>query len=441
MFRQLTSPLVVIIFTRRYHFERTQRIRLSHFSRSGRSRFQLKEFKFADNTQKKIETMSSEVNASQPDALRSTSQSINSEATPNSRRRSNMSSLVSPSPGASSASSRRNPSLLIGQPSPPNYRHPTAPRSSSLVLRRRRSSGGNNELQHNMSLASGGSAESERLLSSSPLSTRASLMDSVARAQSRSARKLNDSLVYLDGPQIYTCAQCRTHLTSHDDIISKSFHGRHGRAYLFDHCVNVKIGPPEDRLLMTGLHSVNDIFCKRCKNMVGWTYSRAYETSQKYKEGKFIVEKINLHLEESDYYDVAPPAGERKDRFRARSISWGSDNHRRGGGDAWEATIYEYRPSSSGHSTPPLSPRSSRRLWITWIRPSLYKNYRWRLRKPIEHDSSIFTMKRTSCMKKLERHSVQRHFLFVASPQRLLDQITNLKPTGRDAQGLRHETM
>jgi hypothetical protein len=76
--------------------------------------------------------------------------------------------------------------------------------------------------------------------------------------------------------------------------------------------------------------------------MVGWTYAKAYETSQKYKEGKFIIEKINLHLEESDYYDVAPPAGERIDRFRARSISWGSDcspSNR-------HETIYEYRPSS-----------------------------------------------------------------------------------------------
>lgn len=80
--------------------------------------------------------------------------------------------------------------------------------------------------------------------------------------------------------------------------------------------------------------------------MVGWTYTRAYESSQKYKEGKFIVEKINLHLEESDYYDVAPPAGERKDRFRARSISWGSDCHRRESWDSAEAMIYEYRPPS-----------------------------------------------------------------------------------------------
>ena len=103
--------------------------------------------------------------------------------------------------------------------------------------------------------------------------------------------------------------------------------------------------------------------------MIGWTYSRAYESSQKYKEGKFIVEKINLHLEESDYYDVAPPAGERKDRFRARSISWGSDDRRRRRGEGNTAatttttTIYEYRPSSpmlgAASSSPPLSPNAS----------------------------------------------------------------------------------
>lgn len=52
----------------------------------------------------------------------------------------------------------------------------------------------------------------------------------LAKARARSAQKMNDSMVYLDGPQIYTCAHCRTHLTSHDDIISKSFHGRHGKS-------------------------------------------------------------------------------------------------------------------------------------------------------------------------------------------------------------------
>lgn len=132
-------------------------------------------------------------------------------------------------------------------------------------------------------------------------------------------------MVYLEGPQVYTCGNCRTHLTSHDDILSKSFHGRHGRAYLFDQCVNVTTGPSEDRLLITGLHSVSDISCKRCRTLLGWTYVAAYEHGQKYKEGKFIIEKIFLHLEESDQYDVDRPAGERGDRWRQRSMSWGSE--------------------------------------------------------------------------------------------------------------------
>lgn len=238
---------------------------------------------------------------------------------------------------ASPQSTRRNPSLLVSQLS-----------SSSLNFTRSsgQSNSPHNPLSPRSPISRSRQSNSREQSISSPdvqgqvlQKSLADASNAMAKAQSRSARKLNDSMVYLDGPQIYACAQCRTHLTSHDEIISKSFHGRHGRAYLFDNCVNVSIGPAEDRLLITGLHSVCDIFCKRCKTMVGWTYAKAYEASQKYKEGKYIVEKINLHLEESDYYDIAPPAGERSDRFRARSISWGSacssERHE---------TVYEYGP-------------------------------------------------------------------------------------------------
>lgn len=65
------------------------------------------------------------------------------------------------------------------------------------------------------------------ILSSMSCESRRKLSQS--RALSRRALLENDSLVYLDGPQVYTCGECRTHLTSHDDIISKSFHGRHGK--------------------------------------------------------------------------------------------------------------------------------------------------------------------------------------------------------------------
>jgi len=129
----------------------------------------------------------------------------------------------------------------------------------------------------------------------------------------------------------------RTHLTTHDDIISKSFHGQNGRAYLLDTCVNVVLGTAVNRTLMTGLHSVCDISCRRCETIIGWTYKKAYERSQKYKEGKFIIEKIHLYLEESGNYDVVAPAGEHSDRWRKRSMSWGSETTN-------ESMVFEYEP-------------------------------------------------------------------------------------------------
>lgn len=171
----------------------------------------------------------------------------------------------------------------------------------------------------------------------------------------KKGRKENDEMVYLDGPRIYTCAECRTHLTSHDEIISKSFHGRHGRAYLFEACVNHTIGPPEDRRLITGLHSVCDLFCSRCKTLIGWTYTKAYEPSQKYKEGKFIIEKINLHMEDSGSYGVDFPAGERRDRWKMRSKDWGTKrrNYRAttyydGGFSHQKEDVYEYHTNENG---------------------------------------------------------------------------------------------
>jgi hypothetical protein len=140
-----------------------------------------------------------------------------------------------------------------------------------------------------------------------------------ANMQSLPALKENDSMVYLEGPRVYSCAHCRTHLTNSDEIISKSFHGRSGRAFLFDHCVNVTVGKAQDRVLMTGLHSVCDISCKRCKTLIGWTYARAYESSQKYKEGKFIVEKINLYQEDgASGRDRHHPRGQRSKRSHGR---------------------------------------------------------------------------------------------------------------------------
>ncbi|CAL9693839.1 unnamed protein product [Knipowitschia caucasica] len=92
----------------------------------------------------------------------------------------------------------------------------------------------------------------------------------------------------------YSCVHCRAHLANHDDLISKSFQGSQGRAYLFNSVVNVGCGPAEERLLLTGLHAVADIYCENCHTTLGWKYEQAFELSQKYKEGKYIIELSHM---------------------------------------------------------------------------------------------------------------------------------------------------
>ncbi|CAJ2667419.1 unnamed protein product [Trifolium pratense] len=76
--------------------------------------------------------------------------------------------------------------------------------------------------------------------------------------------------------------------------IITTFLGKNGRAFLFSHAMNVVTGPKEDRTLLTGLHTVADVYCGDCREVLGWKYERAYEPSQKYKEGKFILEKSKI---------------------------------------------------------------------------------------------------------------------------------------------------
>lgn len=116
---------------------------------------------------------------------------------------------------------------------------------------------------------------------------------------------------YLAGVRIYACGGCRTHLTHHDEIVSKSFQGRTGRAYLFNTVVNVNLGPTEDRILNTGLHKVSDIYCNCCDDYLGWKYEEAFEASQKYKEGKAVLEKARMRQEE--WVETSEPVDDRSD--------------------------------------------------------------------------------------------------------------------------------
>lgn len=39
--------------------------------------------------------------------------------------------------------------------------------------------------------------------------------------------------------------------------------------------VNVTVGEKEERMMLTGMHTVVDIFCVKCGSMVGWKYVRS----------------------------------------------------------------------------------------------------------------------------------------------------------------------
>ncbi|SBS86221.1 zinc binding protein (Yippee), putative [Plasmodium ovale wallikeri] len=93
---------------------------------------------------------------------------------------------------------------------------------------------------------------------------------------------------------VYSCSECGNHLSDPSELVSTSFRGRTGPAWLFSKVINVCEGHYEDRMMTTGQHTIVDIYCNNCRNNVGWKYEDSSEESQKYKKGKYILEKALL---------------------------------------------------------------------------------------------------------------------------------------------------
>ncbi|XP_010552874.1 PREDICTED: protein yippee-like At3g11230 isoform X1 [Tarenaya hassleriana] len=74
--------------------------------------------------------------------------------------------------------------------------------------------------------------------------------------------------------------------------------------------VNVTAGEKEDRMMITGLHTVADIYCVKCGSYLGWKYEVAYEENQKYKEGKSVLERFKVSVPEVMGYWAAREAQE-----------------------------------------------------------------------------------------------------------------------------------
>ncbi|KAG6745530.1 hypothetical protein POTOM_050023 [Populus tomentosa] len=90
----------------------------------------------------------------------------------------------------------------------------------------------------------------------------------------------------------YSRRNCRNPLAFDSDLLSKAYKGRH--MYMFSHVMNIVLGQKEDRKMLTGMYTVAAIFCRNCGHELGWKYVRAFDPSQRIKEGNFIVEKLKL---------------------------------------------------------------------------------------------------------------------------------------------------
>lgn len=114
-------------------------------------------------------------------------------------------------------------------------------------------------------------------------------------------------LSHLGGSRIFLCASCETPLTNRAELISTRFTGATGRAFLFNRVVNLSFSEVQDRVMLTGRHMVRDVSCKSCDAKLGWIYEFATEETQRYKEGRVILERA-LVTEIESFDDGLPSA-------------------------------------------------------------------------------------------------------------------------------------
>ncbi|PHH63840.1 hypothetical protein CDD81_5397 [Ophiocordyceps australis] len=115
-------------------------------------------------------------------------------------------------------------------------------------------------------------------------------------AKASSPRRSSKPRLARAAPDVLRCMSCAADLALASQVISKGFTGRWGRAFLVapppaeQTLHNVRLGPNEDRQLVTGWHVVADISCATCSRKLGWKYVDAKDAAQQYKVGNYILE-------------------------------------------------------------------------------------------------------------------------------------------------------
>ncbi|GAA5840398.1 hypothetical protein JCM9279_007315 [Rhodotorula babjevae] len=101
----------------------------------------------------------------------------------------------------------------------------------------------------------------------------------------------------------WRCATCTLELALQDELVSRSFQGASGPAFLWRtltyrlerRSINADVGAKVKKQLMSGTHLIAPLFCRGCSTEIGWKYFVAPDSSQKYKEDKCILEKGKIY--------------------------------------------------------------------------------------------------------------------------------------------------
>ena len=104
------------------------------------------------------------------------------------------------------------------------------------------------------------------------------------------------------GVGYYTCAGCANFVASCADLESSHFRGSTGLASLFVRTYNTILGKTDRKRLLSGVHLVRDVECKKCRVKLGWFYEFAWDRRNMNKEGKTCLE--NSLLVEVNNYDM-----------------------------------------------------------------------------------------------------------------------------------------
>ncbi|XP_051149290.1 protein yippee-like At4g27745 [Andrographis paniculata] len=98
--------------------------------------------------------------------------------------------------------------------------------------------------------------------------------------------------------RFYSCRRCRTQVALDDHIICREIQARRSTRMCFPilECIQHSGGEERTPAAGDGEYIVADVYCHDCNTVLGWKYLMATEDqeSQKYKEGKFVIERRNI---------------------------------------------------------------------------------------------------------------------------------------------------